>query len=296
MQGIFKLDSFIVEKIWGSERLKELKNLDRSGLIGETYEVSTHDSGNSKINGEELGTFLNLNYLVKFISTSDNLSIQVHPGDDYAKEHEGDSGKTETWIILDAKKDAGIYLGFKKGVTKKEFKNAIDSGLPMQKFLNFIPVQPGEFYVLPSGLVHAIGSDITLCEVQQSSGVTYRVWDWDRVDSNGKSRELHIDKAIEVLDFNEKFNQQYSTFQKQNIYQLDFIQSLFKHDDFESSVINIDEGEHEINLSNGESLIVLKGELEIDEVPAKSYESFIALGDQKIRIKTKSQTTCVMVK
>lgn len=296
MQGLFKLDSFIVEKIWGSKRLIELKNLSTQDKIGETYEVSTHPSGNSKIDGEDLSRFLNLKYLVKFISTSDNLSIQVHPGDEYAQEHENDSGKTESWIILEANEGAGIYLGFKKGVTKKEFKNAIESGLPIQNYLNFIPVSSGQFFILPAGLVHAIGTGITLCEVQQSSGITYRVWDWDRLDDEGNSRELHIDKALDVMNFSEKFNQQYGTFQKENIFELDFLNTLYKHEDFEATVLNAPIGEHEIKLKNGESLVVLSGDLELNGEKANTYESFIALSDQDVSLKINELSTCILTK
>lgn len=296
MQGLFKLDSFIVEKIWGSKRLAELKNLPSNDHIGETYEVSTHASGNSRINEEELSKYIQLNYLIKFISTSDNLSIQVHPDDEYARVHENESGKTECWIILDAKPGAGIYLGFKKGVTKKEFKNAITSGLPIQNFLNFIPVKKGEFYVLPAGMVHALGSDITLCEIQQSSGVTYRVWDWDRVDDQGNSRELHIDQALDVLNFSDAFNKKYGSAIKENVFENDFVTSLLKHAEFETTLINASRGKHEFNLEDGESIIILEGEMEIDGTLYQSYESLIALGKQKISIELESKTSFLLTK
>lgn len=284
MQGLFKLDSFIVEKIWGSKRLKELKNLDSDALIGETYEVSTHKSGNSLLKGEELSKFINLNYLIKFISTSDNLSIQVHPDDEYAKKFESDSGKTEAWLILEAAENAGIYIGFKKGVTKKEFKNAIQSGLAVQNFLNFVPVKKGEFYILPAGLVHAIGKDVTLCEVQQSSGITYRVWDWGRVDSEGNSRELHIEKALDVLNFNENFNEKYSRPQKQSIFENDFLTDLIKHSDFKTSLINIKSGKHDLKLNNGEALVILEGKPIINEEAYFTYDSLISLGENSIEL------------
>jgi mannose-6-phosphate isomerase len=297
MKSLFKLDSFIAEKIWGGSKLNKFKNLNSEKQIGETYEVSSHRSGQSKIQNEDLSKFLDLTYLVKFIDTSDHLSIQVHPDDDYAKEHENDRGKLEAWIILEAEKDAGIYLGFKEGVTKKELKNALLAKLDMSQFLNFIPVKPGDFFILPEGLIHAIGKGVTLCEVQQSSGVTYRVWDWNRLDDQGNARELHVDKAIDVLKFNEEFNNKYGKAQKRDLLEVREHTQLIKHQDFNSSLISLLAGKDlEIKLEKGESLVFLTGKGKIDDEAYKAYESFIAIEPILITLSAEESTSILATK
>jgi mannose-6-phosphate isomerase len=297
MKRLFKLDSFISEKIWGGFKLNKFKNLGLDSKIGETYEVSTHKSGNSKIADKELSHFLDLSYLIKFIDTSDNLSIQVHPDDSYAKAHENDRGKLEAWIILEAQEGAGLYLGFKDGVTKKELKNALAAKLDISQFLNFIQVKAGDFFILPEGLVHAIGKGVTLCEIQQSSGVTYRVWDWNRVDDQGHSRELHIDKALDVLKFNEDFNRNYGKVQKENLLEKTELTQLIKHNDFEADLMNIPgDKEIELNLVKGESIVILQGSGMIDGEAYKDYESYIAIEPVMIKINSKQFTSLVITR
>lgn len=298
MSNLFKLDSFIAPKIWGGFKLNEFKELNIGNIkVGETYEVSTHKSGNSKIADKNLSEFLNIKYLVKFIDTSDNLSIQVHPGNDYAQKFEQDSGKLECWIIQECEKDAGIYLGFKNGVTKKELKNAIETKLDISKFLNFIPVKEGQFFILPEGLVHAIGSGVTLCEVQQSSGVTYRVWDWNRKDDKGQARELHIEKAMDVLNFNHEFNQKFGNVQIENCFSEVGVIPLVKHKDFQSDLINIEEGKKlSLRLKTGESLVMLKGKAQVEEKKISAYESYISISDCEVNIESISRTSFLITK
>ena len=202
---------FLVYKPWGGTRLAQLKNvvLNEDELLGETWEVSRLREGPTlDANGLSLETLSEsqLPYLVKFIDTTEPLSVQVHPHDEYARKFENSSGKTECWIILQADADAGIYLGFKPGVTKDQFFKAVEDQSDLTSLLQFHPVKAGDFFYVPAGSVHAIGAGITLAEVQQSSGVTYRVWDWNRVDKNGKGRELHVVKAKDVLNFDEEAN------------------------------------------------------------------------------------------
>jgi mannose-6-phosphate isomerase len=145
MSKILKLTPHIEKKVWGDQRLSKIKNIESTEPIGETWEISVHKKGMSKVGDVALSDICHIPYLVKLISTSDNLSVQVHPDDEYAKLHEKDSGKTECWLILDSAPGAGIYLGFKPGVTKKEFKNAIENNLDVSPFLNFIETKPGDF-------------------------------------------------------------------------------------------------------------------------------------------------------
>ena len=199
---ILKLTPYLQEKVWGGHRLKP----DYSTPIGESWEISIHPEGNSTYRDKKLSELVNnkeLPYLVKIIDTTDNLSVQVHPGDEYAAKYENSKGKTECWAILDAGENQGIYLGLKVGVTKESFKKALTKGENMSDLLEFYPVKRGDFFYVPAGTPHAIGKDVLLAEVQQSSGITYRVWDWNRVGLDGKPRDLHIDKALDVISFDE---------------------------------------------------------------------------------------------
>lgn len=205
MKELQKLTPIIFDKIWGGQKLKRFKETELSN-IGETWEVSTHPNGVALVGDKKLNDFVELDYLVKFIDTDDNLSVQVHPDDEYARKNENDNGKPECWFILDAEEEAGIYLGFKEGVSAEQFELAIKNKDAVNELLNFVPVKKGMFINLPTGSVHAIGKGVTLCEVQRSSDVTYRVWDWNRLDSEGNSRELHIKKAMDVMNFDSEFN------------------------------------------------------------------------------------------
>ena len=263
MSKLLKLNPFISTKIWGGEKLKTLKNLQNApDMIGETWEVSTLTEGPSLVGETPLNKFCDLSYLVKFIDTNDHLSVQVHPDDEYAQKFENSSGKTEAWIILDAEKDCGIYLGFKKGVTKKEFFNAVKANLPVNHFLNFIPVKAGDFFKVPAGTVHAIGKGVTLCEVQQSSGITYRVWDWGRVDANGVGRELHVEKASDVLDFSEKFNDKLLTGMKRGLLDQVGISTLIEHECFHVQLFSqVLQKDMVLNLSAKDSLSLIKSNI-----------------------------------
>jgi mannose-6-phosphate isomerase len=135
--------------------------------------------------------------LVKFLFTSDRLSVQVHPPDAYAMEHHGSRGKTEMWHILRAEPEAAIALGLRVPVTKEQLRAAAESG-EIVDLLNWIPVRPGETYFIPAGTIHAIGGGIVICEVQQLSDITYRLYDYQRLDKDGNPRELHLDHSVAV--------------------------------------------------------------------------------------------------
>lgn len=137
--------------------------------------------------------------LIKLIDANDSLSIQVHPDDNYARKNEnGSLGKTEVWYVAEAEPDAELVYGFSKDVTKEEIKDAILKN-ELKLYLNRIKVKAGDVFFVRAGLIHAIGKGVVICEIQQNSDTTYRVYDWGRTDKNGKSRELHIEKALDVL-------------------------------------------------------------------------------------------------
>ena len=137
--------------------------------------------------------------LIKLIDAQKKLSVQVHPGDDYARKVENENGKTEAWLILDAEPGARLVYGLNKKVTRAGFSRSI-AQKKIESILNFVPVKRGDVVFIPSGMLHAIGEGIFLAEVQQSSNTTYRVYDYDRPDKDGKLRELHVDKATDVVD------------------------------------------------------------------------------------------------
>lgn len=227
-----------VYKPWGGSRLATLKGLSVTDgePLGETWEVSRHQDGVTKDSqGQPLShlTKEQLPYLVKFIDTAEELSVQVHPDDAYAAQYENSAGKTECWVILEAQPGAGLYLGFKPGIEKKDFFAAIDRGEDLSTMLQFFPVKPGDFFYVPAKTIHALGGGLTLAEIQQSSGITYRVWDWNRVDKDGKSRQLHIEQAKAVLNFDANANQPLA-FKLKNIFATKE-KNVFEHADFKLS-------------------------------------------------------------
>ena len=137
--------------------------------------------------------------MIKFIDAKESLSIQVHPDDEYAFPVEGDYGKNEMWYVLEADEGACIYDGFNRNVTEKEIRERIKNNTLLE-VLNAVPVKKGETFFLHTGTVHAIGAGCLICEVQQSSNVTYRLYDYGRKDADGNTRELHLEKALDVLN------------------------------------------------------------------------------------------------
>lgn len=216
---ILKLQPCGKDYLWGGTRLRYEygKKIDLTPLA-ETWECSVHPDGPSVIaNGEFKGQTLasvlkqcpeylgtkvkngEFPVLVKFIDAKQDLSVQVHPDDEYAQEHEGDNGKTEMWYVIDAKEGARLIYGFKHRVTEEILRKAMETGT-LDKHLQKVEVHKGDTYFVPAGTVHGIGVGILMAEIQESSNVTFRVYDYDRVDKNGKKRELHFDKAVRVMN------------------------------------------------------------------------------------------------
>lgn len=211
---IQKLIPACKDYLWGGNKLKDKYGKQTAcDPCAESWELSFHPDGKTMLPGgltleeaftkAELGTnILDFSFfplLIKFIDAKSNLSVQVHPSDDYALTHENSLGKTEMWYIVEADEGAGIYLGFNRDVTLEEYERAIKKNT-LTELLNFYPVKTGECYFIPSGTIHAIGAGCLICEIQQNSNLTYRVYDYGRRDKNGNTRELHIDKALLVTD------------------------------------------------------------------------------------------------
>lgn len=215
-----KLNPATMQTVWGGRKLMDKWNKHTTGdNIAESWELSCHESGQSvvingdfanqklseviKANPEFLGengqAFEFFPILIKLIDSKSDLSIQVHPSDEFALKNEGQYGKTEMWYIVDCEKGSGVYCGFKEPISQEELKKALLEG-NITDYLNFVEVKKGDVLFIPSGTVHAICGGNLICEVQQNSSLTYRLYDYDRVDKSGNKRELHIDKALLVTD------------------------------------------------------------------------------------------------
>ncbi|MDE7038131.1 MAG: class I mannose-6-phosphate isomerase, partial [Lachnospiraceae bacterium] len=219
--SILKLKPSCKDYLWGGSRLVEEYGKEYEGeVLAETWELSCHPDGpsvirNGKYTGrtlseyieregkDVLGThcrrFRDFPILTKFIDAKDNLSIQVHPDNRYALKNEGQYGKTEMWYVMDAGKEAFLYYGFKKEISREEFARRIKEDTLLE-VLNAVPVQKGDVLFIESGTIHAIGKNILIAEIQQNSNVTYRVYDYGRVGKDGKKRDLHIEKALAVTN------------------------------------------------------------------------------------------------
>ena len=216
---IIKLNPAFKSYLWGGNKLRTLLGKKSSeDILAETWELSCHPDGQATVaNGADAGItlqawidkhgrdilgkncnrFKNFPILVKLIDAKHNLSIQVHPADSYAIAKEGQYGKTEMWYVLEHEPGAILYHGTNRDVTKKEFETAIENGT-LISLLRAVEVKKGDVFFIEAGTIHAIGAGIVIAEIQQNSNLTYRVFDYNRVDANGNSRQLHVKQALEV--------------------------------------------------------------------------------------------------
>jgi mannose-6-phosphate isomerase len=213
--------------IWGGRNFERLGRTLPEGIIAESWEIAGHRNGTTVVNNghfagkhltelhQELGLDLigqncqwaqergKFPLLVKLLDANRPLSVQVHPTDEYALAHEGNElGKTEMWVVLFAEPDAKLILGVKKGANRATFREAILAGR-LEPFLHYIPVQVGDHICVPAGSLHAIMDGLMIAEIQQNSDTTYRVYDWNRLGADGQPRPLHIDKALDVINFDQ---------------------------------------------------------------------------------------------
>ncbi len=220
-EKIEKLSPAFKDYLWGGTKLRDVygKKCDFD-KVAESWELSTHPAGQSVIDGGQFdgmtfGEYLNSVWsgravlgtdcrqfeqfpvLIKFIDAKDPLSIQVHPSDEYALRVEGEYGKTEMWYVMDCEPGAFLYFGVNREVSREEFRQRIENNTVLE-VLNRVDVHPGDVFFIESGTIHAIGAGILICEIQQNSNCTYRVYDYDRRGADGKPRELHVEKALEV--------------------------------------------------------------------------------------------------
>jgi mannose-6-phosphate isomerase len=228
MKYPLKFIPILKERIWGGKIFSEQyrKTDDSQTKFGESWEISDLEDNISVVAngylaendlqelieiymGELVGESVYEKYglgfplLIKIIDAQDDLSVQVHPDDTLAQQRYEQNGKTEMWYVVHAEENAGIFVGFNKPVEKKDYINAVQNK-EVASLLQFYPVKKGELFYIPAGTVHALGKGVRVIEIQQPSDITYRIYDWDRVDASGMPRELHIAEAVDAIHFTDE--------------------------------------------------------------------------------------------
>ena len=225
-----KFEPILKDKIWGGHKLQQLFGKEPNGLpnIGESWELSGYKTdpsvvANGKFSGKTLIELIeeytsellgekvykqfgeNFPLLYKLIDANDDLSIQVHPNDEFAGKRHNSFGKTEMWYVLAAEEGACLIIGFNEDTEKESYVKAVESG-DVENLLQKVAVKKGDVFFIPAGLVHAIGKGVLVAEIQQSSDVTYRIYDYKRTDDKGNERELHTEMAVDVIDYTASTN------------------------------------------------------------------------------------------
>lgn len=301
MKNVYKLVPEYKDYLWGGEKLKTDygKQTDKTPCA-ESWELSLNPHGLTKVEdcktlaevltpektGKNCEKFEFFPVLIKFIDAKQNLSVQVHPSDDYALKYENSYGKTESWYIVEAEEGAGIYCGFKRDTNKEEFLQSLASG-EVENLLNFIPVKKGDCYFIPSGTVHAIGAGCLILEIQQNSDLTYRVYDYNRRGADGKLRELHVDKAVKVINFNKYEPKLFASGENPRV--------ITECDYFRSRELVLNGGFTEKNANSFTCVTVTDGSGEINGEKFIKGDSFFVCADTEYTLKGTGKVilTCV---
>jgi len=257
----FKFKPIFKDKIWGGRKIKTQLNMDFGNLpnCGEVWVLSGVEDNQTEISngfleGNELNELVEVYMgdlvgdsvyrrfgiefpiLVKFIDANDWLSIQVHPDDELAQKRHGCLGKTEMWYIMGADDDSELISGFSEKVDKQGYQEHLNNHT-IKEIMNFEKVKKGDVFYMPAGRVHALGPGILLAEIQQTSDVTYRIYDWDRIDSAGMMRELHTELALDAIDF-----EVYSDYRSHYEEKLNESVALVESPYFTTNLIHLDKG------------------------------------------------------
>ena len=309
MSEILKLSPSFKDYIWGGNKLMiqyGVKDMDR---VAEAWVLSAHPDGPSYLPdgttfadalekmgadavGKNAAAFKDFPQLIKLIDAQSDLSVQVHPSDEYALANEGQFGKTEMWYILDAEEGAGIYYGFQRDVTRAEMEEAIRTNT-LTDILRFVPVQKGESYFIPSGTIHAIGKGLLIAEIQQNSNVTYRVYDYGRKDAQGNTRPLHVEKALEVSDLTRATD---AVEPQQTVVEGCTITQVAKCPYFSVAKLEINDGVSLVNSDSFQAVLITDGEGTIDGIPFVQYDTFFIpadYGPAVLRGKFEALVSCI---
>lgn len=293
MNDVLFLSGVLVKKIWGGNYFKDvLKITNEDEKYGELWSLSAiKDYDSIILNGKYKGLTLREVYnidkslftnnerlmfptLIKIISASEDLSVQVHPNDEYALKYENGSGKTEGWLILSCENDSYIVFGH-NAKSKEELKSKIDNN-DYETLLNKVKVKKGDFFEIPSGMIHAIGKGVTLLEIQQSSDITYRFYDYNRVDDNGNCRPLHINKALDVTTYNDNLSYE-------NVFDTNK-ELIWNNKYFEVRLFNINK---ELNLSTKNDYLmvsVIEGDVKVKDTKLSLGNSFIITRNNTVKL------------
>ena len=293
MNKVVKLSPVVKSYIWGGQYFQKFGKSDLD-VVSELWELSVRNNEKSIIaSGEEQGKALKdiifeqdigergkefpyFPLLIKLIDAKENLSVQVHPSDDYALKYENSFGKCEMWYIIDAEEGAGLYVGLNKDYSKQELEEKLNNGTLLEA-MNFFKVKPGDYFIITPGTMHAIGKGVRLLEIQQNSDLTYRLYDYNRVDKNGCPRELHIKKGLEVIDLH-----RFEPVKGEAGY-------IAKNKYFTVKEVEVkDELELIADKFSFKSFTIIDGEGMVDNIPFKRFDTFFLPSNQKCRIKGKA--------
>ena len=296
---MIKLQPVLKDYLWGGMKLGPLFGRDNGGKkMSESWEVSVHPDGESLCEGGTFADYLRAHptavdregsdfpVLIKYIDAAQNLSVQVHPDDAFARREENDNGKTEMWYIVQADAGAGIYCGFRRDTGREEFLRRVADGT-VEELLNFIPVKAGDCYLIKAGTVHAIGAGCVICEVQQSSNVTYRVYDYNRLGADGKPRQLHVEKAVRVINF-AKFKDETGSGAPEQVAG-GTLRRLTACSYFSCRELALDGTYTECNDRSFTAVNVLSGEGRADGVPFRAGDSFFVPCGEKFTLEGKAE-------
>ena len=299
---LVKLKPGVKDYIWGGTYFKAFNKGTSLDRVSECWELSVRDNDSSivasgkdcgkrlvdVITKEDIGPVMDrfpyFPLLIKLIDAKENLSVQVHPSDDYALKYEQSFGKSEMWHIISADEGSGLYVGLNKDYTKEEIERALKEG-SILNCLNFFKVKPGDTFVINPGTIHAIGAGVRLIEIQQNSNLTYRLYDYNRVDKDGNPRELHIKKALDVIDYH-----QYKVVKTGD-------ELLADNKYFTVKEVNFDK-ELEINANERAfiSFTFLEGEGLVNDIPYSKYDTFFLPYGKKCLIKGKGKVVISTVR
>ncbi|MBQ4820073.1 type I phosphomannose isomerase catalytic subunit [Aquimarina sp. MMG016] len=291
-----KFHPILKEKIWGGNKFKILLNKPfLEGNIGESWEISTVGEDISVVsNGELVGGNLvelikeykgnligkktyeefgnQFPLLIKFIDAKEELSVQLHPNDELAKERHNSFGKTEMWYVVQADKETKLIVGFNRKTSKEEYQKYLEEG-KIEELLNFENIVAGDSYFINAGKIHAIGAGSLIAEIQQTSDITYRVYDWERKDSKGNQRELHTELALEALDFS--FKKDYKIEYSQTTNRVNpHVNSTY----FNTNFLNVN-GKLKRNYSSIDSFVTLICVEGITEIMCKNQKYDLVMGE-----------------
>ena len=299
---LVKLKPAVKDYIWGGNYFQKFNKGLGLSKVSECWELSLRDNDSSiiasgkdegkklcdVISKEDIGPVMDrfpyFPLLIKLIDAKENLSVQVHPSDDYALKYENSFGKSEMWHIISADEGCGLYVGLNKDYKKEDIERALNEGTILD-CLNFFKVKPGDTFIINPGTIHAIGKGVRLIEIQQNSNLTYRLYDYNRVDASGNPRELHINKALEVIDY-----RHYKAVQNKDGFLADNQYFTVKKASFDGDFMIF------ANEKSFISFTFLDGEGMVNDIPFKQYDTFFLPYQKECLIKGKGRVVISQIR